>query len=385
MSEQRIPIEPHTRVVVHAHKHAELMSHVEPEILITGRGAAGTTVEPQPEENSLRLEMFQEGIICVPAETQVTVQKIEGHCKVDELPQGITGAHIGGHLVVHNAGPVQIENVGGHAKVRRVAGRLHLDHVGGHLKVGSCTGSVSALHVGGHAELGEVLDGCDLPQVGGNAKLIRVGGGQKVNAGGHLQTRIEPLPDLPYELKAGGLLSCDLPPTANATIHMQGPSTGPHFNPTRTMGDGAAQIRLQAGGPISLTENEFGRKGKELKHGIRETVRAAKAKAQEVLDENNITPELTADLQEQFTEIAEEAVEVFKEISEEVQEKTKAVWERGGAARRRAPADPAVPATADQEAAQAAAEEERKMILRMLAENKITVDEANDLLRALHA
>ena len=382
MSEQRIPIEPNARVIIHAHKHADLISHAEPEILITGRGALGTTVEAQPEENSLHLEMFKEGTICVPAETQVTIQMVGGHCKVNELPQGITGAHIGGHLAVQNSGPIQIEHVGGHAKVRRVAGSLHLDHVGGHLKAGPCTGSVSALQVGGHAELVEVLDGCNLPKVGGHAKLIQVSGGQRVDAGGHVHTHIDPLPDLPYELKAGGMLSCNLPPTANATIHMQSPATGPNFNPTRTMGDGTAQIRLQAGGPISLAEDEFGRKGEDLKRGIRETVRAAKAKAKtkakEVLDENNITPETTADLHEQFTEIAEEAVEVFKEISEEVQEKAKKVWGRGVA--RVAPADTAT----EQESAKAAAAEEQKMILRMLAENKITVDEANDLLRALN-
>ncbi len=383
MSEQRIPIESNAKVIIHAHKHADLTSHAEPEILITGRGAEGTTVEAHPEEHSLRLEMFKEGIICVPAETQVVIQMVGGHCKVNELPQGITGAHIGGHLAVQSSGPIQIEHVGGHAKVRRVAGSLHLEHVGGHLKAGPCTGSVSALQVGGHAELVEVLGGCHLPKVGGHAKLIQVSGGQRVDAGGHVHTSIDPLPDLPYDLKAGGMLSCDVPPTANATIHMQSPAPGPNFNPTRTIGDGTAQIRLQAGGPISLSEDAFGRRGEDLKRGLRETVQAAKAmaktKAKEVLDENNITPEMTADLHEQFTGIAEEAVEVFKEISEEVQEKAKEVWGRGAAARV-APANTA----SEPESAKAAAEEERKMILRMLAENKITVDEASDLLRALN-
>ena len=412
MSEQRIPIEPNVTVVVLAHKHADLISHTVPEVLITGRGAAGTTVETQPEENSLRLEMFKEGTICVPEDTQITIRMIGGHCKVNELPQGLTGARIGGHLTVQNSGPIQIEHVGGHAKMHHVAGNLYLDQVGGHLKAGPCTGSVSALQVGGHAKLVEVQGGCNLPKVGGHVKLIRISGGQRVAAGGHVHTRIDPLPDLPYELKAGGLLTCDLPSTANATIHMQGPIIGPQFNPTRTMGDGTAQIQLQAGGPITLTEDEFGNKREDLKHGIRETVRAAKAKAKmkakEVLDENNITSETTADLHEQFAEIAEEAVEVlkeiseevqeklqgragrgisaptvFKEISEEVQEKAKEFWEQRVASRV-TPADTVTPTGAEHEAAKAAEAEERKMILRMLAENKITVDEANDLLRTLN-
>ncbi len=390
MSEQIIPIEPHvTTVVVHAHKHASLVCHDKPAILITGRGATGTTVKDLPEENSLHLEMFKEGVIHVPAEIQVVLQAIGGHCNINALPQGVAGDHIRGHFTVQKSGPVQVRHVSGHAKVRHVTGNLHLDHVGGHLKAGPCTGNVSTQHVGGHAELVEVLNGCHLPKVGGHAKLIQVGGEQRVGAGGHVRTRIgDPRPDLSYDLTAGGMLTCDLPSTANATIHMQGPAVGPHFNPTRTMGDGAAQIRLQAGGIITLTEDKFTGKGDNLKQGIRETVRAAKAmaqtKAQAVLNENNITPETTADLKEQFTEIAEEAVEVFKEISEEVQGKAKKTWEQGMVTRV-TPRDTAPPSRAGQEAARATADEERKMILRMLAENKISVNEANDLLRALNA
>ncbi len=379
MSEQRIPIEPNVQLIIHAHKHADLVSHTAQDILVTGRGAMGATVEARPAENALHLEMFKEGAIGIPVETPVVLQTIGGHCKVNDLPQGVTGAHIGGHLTVQNAGPVQLAHVGGHAKLRQVTGDLQLAHVGGHLKVNFCTGSVAAAQVGGHAELVEVSGGCDLDKVGGHAKLIRVSGGQRVEAGGHVRTRIDPLPDLPYDLKAGGVLACDLPATANATIHMQGPATGPHFNPTRTMGAGTAQIRLQAGGPITLTEDSE-RKGDDLKRGIRQTVRAAqdlaKSKAKAVLEENNITPETTAGLQEQFTEIAGEAVEVFKDISEEVQEKARQVWKPETPSRAGSTGTTPPPATA---------EEERKMILRMLAENKITVDEASDLLRALNA
>ncbi len=386
MSEQRIRIEPNVEVSVKAHKNADFFTHDSQEVLITGRGAAGATIDYRQEELSLHLELFNEVSIYLPRETQVSIQMIAGHSKVSGLSQGLTGTHIGGHLMVRDSGPIQIDHVGGHAEFQSIDGNLHLEHVGGHMKVGPCSGSVSVLHVGGHVELMAVGGGCNLPEVGGHAKVKGVSGGQKINAGGNVITQIDPLPDLLFEIKAGGLLACDLPSTANATIHMQGPAVGPFFSPTRIMGEGSAQVHLQAGGPITLTENGIGNHGDDVKRGIWETVRAAKvmakAKVQEVLDENNITPETTAELHEQFSEIAEEAVEVVKEISEEVQAKVKRAWKQ----RDTQPESPGSTDTRmaeDLETVFAAEEEERKMILRMLSENKITVDEANDLLTTL--
>ncbi len=386
MSERQIPIEPNVKVLIKAHKHADLATHDSQEVFITGRGAAGATIDYRQEDLSLHLEMFKEASIFLPRETQVSIQMIKGHCKVRGLSQGLTGTQIGGHLMVRDSGPIQIDHVGGHAELQSIDGILHLEHVGGHMKVGPCTGSVSALHVGGHVELMAVGGGCDLPDVGGHAMVKGVSGGQKINAGGNVITHIDPLPDLPYEIKAGGVLTCDLPSTANATIHMQGPSKGPFFRPTRTIGDGSAQVHLQARGPITLTEDGIGNHGDDVKRGIWETVRAAKvmakSKVQEVLDENNITPETTSELQEQFSEIAEEAVEVVKEISEEVQEKVKQVWKQSDS-QQESPGSTGTGTPEDLETVFAAQEEERKMILRMLSENKISVDEANDLLTTL--
>ncbi len=386
MSEQRIPIEPNVEVIVHAHKHAELTSHDAPEVLITGRGAAGATIDYRQEENALHLEMFKEVHICLPRETRISIQKIAGHGQVSGFSHGLTGTHISGHLKVRDSGPIQIDHVGGHVELQCIDGSLHLEHIVGHMKVDHCAGSVSARHIGGHVELEAISGDCNLPEVGGHAKLFGVSGGQKISAGGNVITQIDPLPDLPYEVKAGGLLTCDLPSTANATIHLHGPTKDPLSRSTRTMGNGSAQVHLQAGGLITLKENGVGNYGEDVKRNIWETVRAAKvmakAKVKEVLDENNITPETTAELHEQFSEIAEEAVEVVKEISEEVQEKARQVWKQRDS-QRDTPRDTDVQMTEGYVAVLAAQEEERKMILRMLSENKITVDEANDLLTTL--
>ena len=387
MTEKHIPIKPDVKVVIHAHKHAEFDSHELAEVLVTGPGASEVETQFQEEENSLFLEMFKEGTITLPRDTQVNVQTIGGHGEVRGLPQGLVGIQIGGHLKVQDSGPINIEQVGGHVKVRHLTGDLHLDHVGGHLKVGPCTGSVSALHVGGHAELVDVIGGCNLPEVGGHAKLDGVKGGQKVNAGGSVKTHIDPLPNLPYEINAGGPLTCDLPSTANATVRMHGPGVGSIFSPSRSIGDGSAQVRLSAGGPISLTEDGVGSHRDDLKRGIKDTVRAAQAKAkakvQEVLDESNLTQEMTADLHEQFAEIAHEAIEVVKEISEDVQEKAREVWKKGTMAQATTNKEEASDVVGTEDVT-TAKEEERKMILRMLAEGKITVEEASDLLQTLN-
>lgn len=387
MIEKRIPIKPNVKVVIKAHKHADLLGHKLSEVLVTPQGPSEIEVQIQEEENSLHLEMFTEGIIRVPTEAQIQIERIGGHGKVNGLRVGIFGAQVGGHLVARDTGPISLEHVGGHAEVRHIEGDLHLDHVGGHLKVGPSTGHVSALHVGGHAELVDVMKGCNLPEVGGHAKLEGVKGSQRVNAGGNVKTHIDPLPDLSYELKAGGTLTCDLPSAANAVIHMKSPGIDSRTNSTRTMGNGSAQLRLSAGGPILLTEDGSSAQRDQFKRVFREKVRAAQAKAkakvQEVLDENNLTPDSTADLQEQFAEIAHEAVEVVKEISDDMQEKAREVWKQGTKSKD-TPSKEAETVEAESERANSAKAEERKMILRMLAEAKITVEEASDLLEALN-
>lgn len=382
MPVETFPIEPNVRLVLSVNLHVTVSAHDHPDhdVRVENKGPGSVHYEQLPDGEGMLLQ-FQRGSIAISRETPLHIRKIGGHVTLRDLPQGSTGTDIEGHLSASHCGLLQFEHVGAHVTIQRISGAAQLGRVGGHLKASDIGGQVSAESVGGHVNLLNVEGSCHLPQVGGHARLEGVKGQQIVDAGGMVRTRINPEPNMTYELSAGGPMRCSLPAAPDATVHLDGPLASGSSPGVRTYGNGSAQIRLQAGGPISVPVDGDGdgilSAGSSLREAMREAKKSASNKVRDVLKENNITPETAADLNEQFSEIVDEALEVAKEVAVDVRDKAREVLSPGRAAQAE------TSASSEESASEAAMAEERKMILRMLAEEKITVEEASSLLQAL--
>lgn len=411
MEEQTYDVHPDAVLIIRARKsvtlHGEDVAHVH----IDGKGAADATWEESPD-GQYRLAVHKDIQIKVPRTITIRVEEIRGHLHGEDLPQGLHARQIGGHMHLQRTGPVLIENVGGHIHLHHIHGLAHIDHVGGHGHIAHCTGDVRIAHIGGHVKVQDVVGECHLPAVGGHAQMDMVQGPQTIDAGGALRTHIHPQPGQTYELRAGGQLTCRIPRDADATIELHSPTLGrPHSSgsQTRVMGSGAARVRLTAGGHITFIEEppagtepdpdtlddiqdtQWATEGvaQQIRTGVNSALTNVRTRINQALDEKGLTAEQRAELQEQFADIAGEAAESVRETVEMLNDRARQIWEREMKSRVQAPTDMAgnAPRDAgregDSEALAQAKAEERKMVLRMLAEGKITVEEANDLIQTL--
>ena len=385
MNELTYDVSPNDVLVLKVKAGLELRGHDEAAVRVTGKGAADA-VWSERQANEFCLQAKKNVTVDVPRAVTLRLEFVGEHLHLDNVPQGAQADHVGGHARLHNAGPVRLDHVGGHATLRQIQGDVRCRHVGGHLKLEACQGNLRADSVGGHAKARDVSGAVVLLAVGGHAELTGAGDAQIVKAGGHIRANLRPRPDFAYEFEAGGNLHCQVPRNAHATFHI---ASGAGLNETRIMGDGHAQIRLHAGGLVKVVDEteDAPAFSRQVRAGVGSALSQARDKFNRVLDEGGLTAQQRTDLQAQFSDIAEEAVETVKEVAETVNEKAKTVWEQDvkpslQSRLKRADAEAGQTAAAPREDAPSKAEE-RKMVLRMLAEGKITVEEANDLLQTL--
>ena len=365
------------------------------DVQVGGKGAK--TLEWEDRNGTYHLRVRRDAIVEVPRRSRVDLEDCRGHVDVSELPEGVTGGAIGGHAHLGSLGSVFLKDIGGHCSVAQVEQDVSTGSVGGHLNAEAVGGDLSVPNVGGHARGRGITGRMSLGNVGGHIEFQGVNGMDGLNAGGHAKLKLAAVRDSAYTVNAGGNIALELPVDAGATVHMSS-SVG---NSVRVFGDGAANFQLSAGGMISLTtgtpraatdEAQTGPAGpgpieniaQQIRRHIEQVIGTATGRLTSLMDEQGLTADKRTDLQEQFSEIQEEAVKAAQEAMETVQTRSRAVWEQEvkpnldflnrDAETDRAQTPPVSPE------AQA---KERMMILRMLEEGKISVEEANQLLQAL--
>ena len=397
MNTKTFEFAPDQPLVITARKDLKLQGDAVTHVEIQSRDLDKATWTEK--EGYCELSLWQPTTVTLPVNARIRLENCRGHVECADLTEAVRGDHIGGHAKFRRTGPLSLEDIGGHAHINQCQGDMLCSTVGGHLHVNDCAGHLRIRSVGGHAKVIQIGGDCELPAVGGHANLQQVAGTQTVMAGGHARTTVVPAPETTHSIKAGGNASVQVPRDANATIHLSSPTLPPSSPNVRTMGNGSAAIHVTAGGHIALQEqgttNEVPEAPDSVKttqwafDGLRQQVRSglnqafAKAgdKLNQVMDENGLDPQQRADLQAQFTDIRNEALEVAKEAAGAVQVRTREVWEQD--------VKPTIQSHVNSssesggEVAVQAKSEERKMILRMLSEGKITVDEANALLQTL--
>jgi hypothetical protein len=283
-------------------------------------------------------------------------------------------------LSIREAGPVRIDTINADFNLRGAKGNLHVKNVGG---------DVSIRDVEGNITLDSVADDLALRGARGNIK---------VNVGEDVVVYLEPQADGVYSVIAGDDILLVLSSDANATLNLHGDKIDIDWPGIEndedvieraiTLGDGSAKVTLNAGGDIRVTNNvEAGNSAEDFgnfagmnfdwsgfdERFSRQVERATSQAARRAEEAARRTERLTNDAARRAERHAERQARRWKGNVNVGRWN----WDFGpGHGHGHIPTPPAPPS-------EPVAEEERLAVLRMLAEKKITAEQAEQLLSAL--
>ena len=324
----------------------------------------------EQNENGVTLSCGGDLSLRVPKGASLEFQNVGGDASIRGVQGGIELKEIGGDLSMRDAGSVAIDTVNADFSLRGAKGDLYVKNV---------HGDVSIREVEGNVTLDSVADDLALRGAHGNIK---------VNVGDDVIVYLEPKADGTYSIVAGDDILLVLPQDVNATLTMQGdeidvdlPGVEADEDATErvvVLGDGSAKISLSAGGDVRVSNREdagefaeeFGNFagmnfdwsgfGERISKRVEEATRRATKRAEEAARRAERHAQRHA---ERHARRGNVGLEIGRWN-----------WDLGGAPK---PPTPPVPPS------EPVSEDERMAILKMLAEKKITAEQAEQLLSAL--
>jgi hypothetical protein len=339
-------------------------------------GWDGAELLVKSDEDDARLEQTGEMVsvssggdlsLRIPKGASLEIKFIGGDASIRGLTGGLEIKEIHGDLSIRDAGSISIDTIHADFSLRGAKGNLYIKNA---------HGDVSIRDVDGNVTLDSVADDLALRGARGNIK---------VNVGDDVVVYLEPKADGAYAVDAGDDILLVLPKNANATVSMQGdeidvdwPGIDKVEDATQrvvVLGDGSAQISLNAGGDVRLTN---------------------KADAAESADEfgnfaglnfdwSGFGERISREVEQATARAAKRAEEAARRVERHVERQVRRGrgglemgrwnWEFGKGMPK--PPNPPEPPS------EPVVEEERMTILKMLAEKKITAQQAEELLNAL--
>ena len=284
-------------------------------------------------------------LVFLPAGCRVEIGRIAGDGRVTDLTGNLKVEAVEGDLRLKRLGTVSLGQVRGDLQVQRIRGALSAESVGGSARLEKVEGDLHLASVGGDLRVA-ALEGSLRAHVGGDASISftpRSGTRSALEADGDVKLRVPLGVSLRAQLKAVGDLRVE---ASGSRLPGDGPMT-------LTMQDGAADLTAAAGGDLAFTETAHADPS-DLAGAITAQVEAALYKAE---------AELESDLGQEGA------------LASAVTDQVRRALDRA-LRRDREEAVPPMGTSGDPDS-------ERKIILSMLADHRITVDQAEALFRAL--
>jgi hypothetical protein len=299
----------------------------------------------------------------IPKGAVLAIKSIGGDASIRGVLGGIEIKEIHGDLSVRDVGALSIDTVHSDFSLRGAKGNLYIKNV---------YSDVSIRDVDGTVTLDSVADDLALRGARGNIK---------VNVGEDVVVYLEPKANGEYSIHAGDDILLVLPKSANTTITMQGDEIDvdwqgiePDEEATErvvVLGDGSAKITLNAGGDIRVTNRaDAGESAEEFGNfaGLN-------------FDWSGFGDRISRQVTDRVTKRVEEATRRAERHVERQARHGKSGlavgrwnWDFKGTPK------PPTPPTPPSEPV---SEDERMAILKMLADKKITSQQAEELLNAL--
>lgn len=380
---------------------------------------------PTPEDLTIEQLGDEVTIACqgnctvrVPFGADLRVRNVSGHATLKSLEGKLAIQQVSGHLTLRSVGSVTIDQVSGHLAAKNVTGDLRVTSVAGNAAVRDVQGDFT------------VEDA-----IQGHLTLNNLDGDARAVAHGNATISLDPSPGNSYDFKADGNLLCRIPADASVQVKIQGASSilvkipgvelpSPVQAPlSLTLGEGDAILMLSTKGETILASQppdwdmedvevgigkDFDQLAESISSQVTQQIEAQMEMFEHQLESqldslstifrtSSLSPEQVERITQQARETSERANARAQEKIQRAQEKLKRKLE---AARRRAemrtraaeraardrrkryePSDWSVAQTPT--ADQAVTDEERLMVLQMLEQQKITIEEAEQLLAAL--
>jgi len=334
------------------------------EILLKADDEQTLTVEQN--DNLVSIFCRDDLSLNVPQAADVHVQIVDGDMSVRNL-----------------MGVLDVDTINGDVAVREV-GKVTIGTVESDFSLRGAKGDVQVKSIGGDASLREVDGSLSLDSGSDDLAVRGVGGNLNVNVDEDVVVHLDPKPGQAYYVMAGDDILVVLPPDANATLSLHGddirvdwPGVKAEEDTTSrsvVLGDGSANISLNAGGDLLVTSQ----------------VDAAESASEYgnfagmMFDWGDFGRNLGENISRRAQEAAERAARKAEAAARRTERKLERQFDRHSGHRgtrfswswdsSQMPGAPKADPVSD---------EERMTILRMLAEKKITSEEAEKLLSAL--
>ncbi|GAB4581010.1 MAG: hypothetical protein Fur0022_37550 [Anaerolineales bacterium] len=421
MDEQTIETGHHPKIAISAQGKLYVKGWDRAEVRVSTSGKENLNLQKNGE--SVNVQSLSHCEMRVPYEASLTIHTANGESILKSITGDITVLHANAGLTLNDVGTVLVEDVNRDVNAQGVNGNLIIRHANRFVNASFVRGDFAADHVAAHLTLKKV-EGNISAHVFGNATLSLI-----------------PKPGQTCTIEAHGVLTCHLPPNANATIELSGPGplvtqlggkteTAQHRH-TITLGDGSAHISLTGYAPITVIESNLFKQTPEFSFDFEDTDLEMDTLSEQI--SRQVTEQLEAQiglLQAQMDALVdsgsisqEKAAHIRNRTQEKIaraQEKINRAQERAAQkienARRRAEGSKsgkgrvAVDFSFGMDAAREGvrtglsaareamssvfgsskttptdpvSDEERMLILNMLAEKKISIQEAETLLAAL--
>jgi hypothetical protein len=367
------------------------VAHCEGDLAVTG--ADRRTVAVFGDDDEIKVERQGESLtvtatndcdVHCPPGTSLTIKQVDGDLTIQgiEGPLAVESTH--GDVTLRDVGPATLRQVSGDLELRGVQGDLHLESVSGDVKMRQVSGTVKIKSTHGDLVARDLAGGVEVGRVDGDVSLstaLASSASYRIVASGDISAKVDVGGGARVTLK-GGEVHCRLPlkVTERKTDRIVG-----------TVGDGSAELVLEAGGDVSASEHGegWGWEGTEQWESAMESwtqqFEAQMADMQRKLEER-LTNIPFVD-SETVSRHAREAVERARRQAERSAERSRMRAER--ASRKHKSRGRGVrwswsaPQPAQQGTAEPVSDAERMTILKMVADKKITADEASRLLAAL--
>lgn len=419
MTEFRLEIKSQTALEVSIEGDASIKSGTDGVIIATSKG---TIKADEKNKDRIILSCDHDCEIQMPAGLNLIIQNVTGDAMLSSLRGGLTVNSVSGDLLMRDMAAAEILSVGGDLEVSLIKGELSIEHLGGDFLGSDLENTIRIVQIGGDVTLSKVQGKLEMEKISGDlmvndaqsiharkvkgdADLFRVQGDIILKASGdiNLQPSAEGMDSI--TLEAGGDIDLYWPSGLGATfnVNSEGGEIEVELDDREeemethhaefTHGDGKVNVAANANGDISITSR--------LRKAPRVEVTGAAASGN---GGDNWEEAFTGKFQENwdrferefdhFPERFEKSIgEKMHQVEDQIEKAMQKV--RHGVKMDRDGRRAVVIATAlaGKQARQSGAEaeskgsavteDERKMILKMLQEKKISVEEAEKLFETL--
>ena len=205
------------------------------------------------EEAVIKIRSRGDCRINMPRGGTLLIERANDDARIEGVAGGIQVRGVGSDLRLRDVGDTIIDAVGDSLDARGVAGSLVARSVGGGVYAQNVSGNVAINAVGSSVELREIGGRFIGDSVGASVRLSDVELASNLSIGGSGEFRLNPAPGENYRVSAGGSINCQLADTANARISV----TDGRGVREMVLGAGAALVTLSAGGSVSIRNKAF--------------------------------------------------------------------------------------------------------------------------------